>query len=260
MSEETVNESVDSNESETEHSEVELKAMAMGWKPESQWEGPEDEWKPADEFVRTKPLFDRIESQTKKIKSLEKTLNDFSDHHRKVQETEYQRALNTLRRERKEAAESEDIRGVLDIDDQIEVLKEDFEKTKIKPNGQDQQGPSPAFQTWVQQNQWYVTDAEMHNDADGLAIAYLNNNPGATETEVFAHVDRKVRKMYPEKFNNTNRERPGAVTTGDRGGKPPKTSFKLTQQEEEIMNRFVRSGAMTKEKYIEELKKLRGEK
>ena len=45
-----------------ELSPIEQKAIQMGWRPKEQFEGDEEEFIDAKEFVRRQPLFDRIEN------------------------------------------------------------------------------------------------------------------------------------------------------------------------------------------------------
>ena len=49
-------------------SPIEEKAIQMGWRPKDQFEGDEEEFIDAKEFVRRQPLFDRIENQNKQLK------------------------------------------------------------------------------------------------------------------------------------------------------------------------------------------------
>ena len=258
-------------EEKHEPSEVESKALAMGWKPEDQLPSGV-EFIPADEFVRRKPLFDKIESQKRfyddKIRGVEQTLNQLTQHHAKVKETEYQRALKDLRLQKRAAMKEGDTVTALDLEDKMDELTETHQEAKkeeVIVNTQQSQSPSPEFLTWVKYNDWYMRDSDMHDFADGVAAAFVQRNKVTgqmiNEQEVFSHVLDKVRRAYPEKFENPNRSLPGKVSSGDTKGKTKKSDFKLTDEQEEVARNFAKNGVMTKEQYVKELEQMheRGE-
>lgn len=245
-----------------EHTEIEKKAMNMGWRPKDQWNGSEDEFTDAGEFVRRQPLFDKIDYQSKKLKNVESTLNQLIEHHSKVRQTEYERALKELKEVRREAIKEGNAEQALVFEDKIEELEESHKKTEPVVIPQKQNEPTSEFLTWVQTNQWYVKDSDMHDFADGVAAAFIKRGEisgrAITERDVFNHVNDKIKRAYPEQFGNPNRERAGAVTNGDMNGRATKTTFKLTPEQEDVARSFEKSGVMTKAEYIAEIKKLEG--
>ena len=82
---------------------VESKAKDMGWRPLEDFDGNPDEFIDAGEFVRRKPLFDKIETTTKQLKNVSKSLDYLKEHYQKVKETEYNRAIADLNAQRKTA-------------------------------------------------------------------------------------------------------------------------------------------------------------
>jgi hypothetical protein len=252
-----------------EPSEVEQKAISMGWRPKEEWHGDETDFIDATEFVRRKPLFDKIESQKihydRKIKEVEGTLNSLAQHHQKVKETEYQRALKDLREQKRAAMKEGDTIVALELEDKMDDLTSTHQE-EIKALKEEQvvqqpvQGPSPEFVLWSKENKWYMNDEEMHDFADGTAASFVQRakikGDNITEQDVFSYVVKQVKKAFPEKFSNPNRERPGAVSSSNTGGgKEVKvTSAKLSPEQEEIARNFAKSGTMTREKYIEELR------
>lgn len=249
--------------------EIETKATAMGWRGKGQWTGSDEEFIDAAEFVRRKPLFDKIESQKnfydRKIKDVELTLNQLAQHHSKVKEVEYQRALTDLRHAKREAIKEGNAVAALDITDQMESLYVDrqaevqqaeIEAQKIA--AQKQPAVSQEFLTWVKSNEWYAKDSEMNSFADGTAAAFIRRAQIAgdivSEQDVFAHVSNQVKKAFPEKFENPNRQRPGAVSSGDVNGKgSPKTPKTLPAEYEDIARNFEKNGVMKRDEYIKQL-------
>ena len=84
-----------------ELSPTEQKAMEAGWVPQDQWEGDPDQWRPAKEFVDRGELFKKIEDQNRTIKEFKRALDDLKGHHAKTRETEYARALQVLKSQKK---------------------------------------------------------------------------------------------------------------------------------------------------------------
>ncbi len=81
---------------------------------------------------------------------------------------------------------------------------------------------------------------------------------GMSPSQVLKEVERQVRENFPEKFRNPNKDNAPRVEVG---GKPASRSsgFRLTTEEETIMNKLIRSGApITREEYINQIKKARG--
>ena len=238
------------------YSETELQAMSMGWKPKEQWEGPDDGWIEAKEYVGRKSLFDKIETLSRRVKEQERVLFDFKGHYDKVEETAYKRAIQELKQQKRAALEEEDTRQVLKIEDQIEELEDNYDQYKQNraQNVAAQPGPSPEFVTWVQSNDWYAKDRELNKVADGLGMAYLEGRPGSTQMEVLEYVSKEVRKRFPEKFQNPARAKPSAVDAGSArsGGKPSSQEGQLPQEARDTMNRFIRAGVMTKEQYLKD--------
>jgi len=238
--------------------EIEQRASAQGWVPKDDWDGDPDQWRPAKEFIDRGELFKKIDDQNKTIKEFKKTLDEFAKHHSRVQKVEYERALADLKVQKKEALNEGDADAVVDIDEKMvlvrEAQKEATQPVQV-PNVPDS---NPVFQAWVDRNNWYQTQPAMRAYADRLGNE-LGASGNMSPTDLLAHVEREVKKEFAHKFNNPNRDRPGAVEGSVNKGGKGKDSFVLTDDERRVMQRFVRAGALTEEQYIAELKKTRGE-
>jgi len=244
-----------------ELTEVEQRALEMGWKPKTDFNGDDDTFVDAKEFVSRKPLFDRIEHQSRELKEVRKALKALGDHHQKVREVEYQEALKELRNEKKSALESGDADRLIEIDDRI---AEEKAKQVVAQNQAQKQAnePHPEFVNWVKENTWYVADQELRQVADQVGTAYAAANPDLNPQEVLQYVKGRVKRLFPEKFSNPNKERPSAVEGSSRAPTRStasnKDTFTLTEDERRVMNTFIRSGALSKEEYIADLKKIKG--
>ncbi len=258
------------SKSEPELSEVESQAFKEGWRPKEQYNGEEAKWIPADEFMRRKPLFEKIDSlksetynTRKEIQNLKKTLDSLAQHHQKVRETEYSRALEDLKAERRVALNERDIEAVEAIEEKLDVLKEDKTKFEQQIKAEKQAvkvEPTPEFVDWVKDNGWYHTDKEMHDFADSIAQSHLQKNPTASPKDIFEYVNKQTKRAFPEQFTPQDKRnsRPSPVDSGDSGGRSvaPKDDLKLSPEEDEVARRFERSGIMTRKEYAAELRKI----
>jgi len=245
----------DQKTEEKQFTETELKAMDAGWVPEDEWTGEKDAWRPAKEFLDRGELFKKIDDQNRTVKELRKALEEMKQHHSSVRETEYKRALETLKAERKDALAAGDADQVVEIEDQIDLIKEEQQKLKQAPKSQeDTPQLNPEFVAWVDKNRWYETNEPMRAYADALGRSLTLR--GYSPSQVLEEVSKQVKTEFPQKFRNSNRDKPGTVEgSSAKGGK--NDTFVLTDDERRIMNRFVRNNVITEEQYIADLKKMR---
>src|ERR1700741_158891 len=98
-------------------------ALAQGWVPKDEYDGDPEKFVDAGEFLRRGELFRKIESQSKEMKDMRKALAEMAKHNAKIREVEYQRALDTLKAEKKAALSEGDADRVVEIDDKIDLVK-----------------------------------------------------------------------------------------------------------------------------------------
>jgi hypothetical protein len=246
---------------EVKQDSYEQRALAMGWRPLEEFNGPEEDFVDAKEFVSRRPLFEKIEGQSRELKAVRKALEAFKTHYTTVQQTEYNRAIADLKAARKTAMQEGDGDRFEQIDTQIKEAEKQvaaIEQTKNAPIVQDTP-VHPEFQSFVRRNPWYESDPVLRQYADkfGTALAATGTPP----EEVLAEVERQVKQKYPDKFRNPNKSNAPDVGTGNKSSGNSSNSFdrvELTEQEKNIMNTLVRGGHITKEKYIADLKKVKG--
>lgn len=237
-------------------SEIELRASEEGWVPEEEWTGNKEKWRPAKEFLDRGELFKKIDDQNRTVKELKRALDDMKRHHVSVRETEYARALQALKLQKKTALDEGDSATVIRLDDQIDLVK--VEQSRLAQVAQQPQVEelAPQFVRWVDQNKWYETNQPMKAYADALGrdLAAAGMKP----EDVLKEVEKQVKQEFPNKFRNANRDKPNNVEGSSNKGGKGVDSFVLSDEENRVMNRFVRQGVMTKEQYIKDLKSVKG--
>lgn len=244
---------------EREYSPIELKAIEQGWIPKEEFDGDESEFIDAPEFVRRGELFSKIEKQSKELKAVRQALEQFSKHHSRVKEMEYERALKALKAERRQATVDGDAERALVLEEKIDEIRE--EKDRIVRESQVQiEEPDTytvEFSRWVDSNPWYETNRTMRAAADALGKQLYQE--GYSPAEVLELVEREIKKEFAHKFERAPVRRMAVEATTR--GTPKKDDFVLTSEEKQIMRQIVEmTPGFTEADYIRELKALKGVK
>jgi hypothetical protein len=241
----------------TQPTEIELRARDEGWVPQDEWQGDPDAWRPAKEFVDRGELFKKIDDQNRTIKEFKRALDDLKNHHSKVRDTEYKRALESLKAQKKAAFEEGDADRIISIEDEIDLVKQEQSKLKEDPITEADLVPvNPTFSNWVSRNKWYETNEPMRAFADALGRNLARG--GMSPDKVLEQVEKDVRAEFPNRFKNPNKDKPGAVESSTNKGGRGTDSFSLSEEDRRVMQRFVRQGIMTEKEYIAELKRVNG--
>jgi DNA-binding ferritin-like protein len=248
-----------------EPSAIELRAIEMGWRPKEEWDGDPDEFVDAKEYVGRKPLFDKIQSQSRSLKETNRALEALKTHYTKVKEDEYQRALKTLKEERASAVEEGDRVAFNRLDDEIKGIEKsaaEIAAIRATPLVQEQPVEHPAFMAWKNRNQWYTTTEYMKSYADQVGARLAAT--GMVPEDVLKEVEKAVRKEFPQKFTNPNKASAPDVDSsrGNTGKSTKDAEVELTPQERRIMETLIKSDPVTftKEKYMAQLKAIKERK
>jgi hypothetical protein len=244
--------------SEPSLSPEEQRAMEHGWRPKEEFAGDKSKWVSADEFLRRGELFEKIDTMGRDLRDTKKALKMLQAHHEQLRETEYKQVIQSLKDEKKRAYEEGDHDKLVEIDDQLLNIRADSRAEKEAAQQQAAQ-PDPRFVQWVNKNSWYTQDQELRGFGDEVGVAYAKTHPEMSPDEVLQYVEGRVRKAFPEKFTNPNRNKPSSVSTGTTPASQRKgEEYVLSDDERRVMQTFIRQGILTKEQYIADLKKMNG--
>jgi len=250
----TLNVSTTESDNSAAHS-TEAEARESGWVPKEEYHGDANKWVDADEFVRRGPLFQKIDTQTRELKEVKKALAQLAQHHTKVRETEYKRALEDLKAQKKDAFIEGDADKIIAIDEKIDLVKDQQRTLTVEQTKQAQAQATethPEFQAWTNRNPWYTNNAPMKAFADALGTELAAK--GLRPAEVLKEVEKQVKVEFPQRFSNPNRDKPGAVEGTSKGSSSAR-GYQPTSLEREIAQRFVRQGIFKSEQdYYKELK------
>jgi hypothetical protein len=240
-----------------ELSPAEQEALQSGWVPKEEFHGDEHKWVDAAEYLRRGELFKKIELQSRELKDVRRALTEMKKLHSSVREVEYQRALDTLKAQKKSALEEGDADAVIAADERMDLVKEQVRLLKQEEHvPQENSGEThPEFMEWKAKNSWYTSSNPMRAFADALGAEL--SATGLSPSQVLQRVEAEVKKEFPNKFRNPRQDRPGAVE-GTTQKASSQGSFQLTPEERKVMQTFVRTGVMTEADYVKELKRVKG--
>lgn len=246
---------------ETNVDPYEAAAREQGWRPKEEFDGDEGKWRPAKEFVERGELFGKIDNLGKELKETKKALKMLQEHHSKVKETEFNRAVTELKGLQKKHLEEGNSDEYLKTTELLTDLKAEQKAREVITQQQAEQNKNqvdPRFTAWSEKNSWYSKDNEMRQFADTLGLGYAQANPGVDPDVVLEYVSAQVKKAFKDKFENPNRTRPSAVEGASSPSNAKKDTVELSDDERRVMNTFIRQGVMTKEEYIAQVKAMRG--
>jgi hypothetical protein len=116
----------DAEEDIKEEDPEEAKARENGWRPKEEFEGGDDsKWIDAGEFNRRSGLFEKIGSQNKVIKSLNKKLDALIKHNQTIAEKTREKTITEIEVKRREAVEIGDTEAFDAAEKELEQAKEE---------------------------------------------------------------------------------------------------------------------------------------
>lgn len=193
----------ESQEAQPELSEIEQKAYDQGWRPRDDFEGPEGNWKSANQYVSDGEWLGKIKDLNQKIDAQARDFDDRLENVNKLNEARRGGEISALRKAQRDAVEMADS----DAYDSAQSQIEDLEKQSNVPPGQPQKDPDIA--EWEANNSWINEPGnEKASVANGIWSAFTSQNPAATAKQALAHVDERIGKMYPSSTSNPRREAP----------------------------------------------------
>jgi len=236
---------------------VEQEAQGNGWQPQTEFEAdPKNagkKWRSAEDFMDRKSLFDKIEDQHKEIRNLKKGIDALAQHNKTIEEATRERTIKELKEQRNQLLKDGEVLEAEKIRDQITDLQQKQPQSQ-QPTTQAQ----AEFQQWIGQNTWYNKDLDMTAWADGMGALLARQGHGPQEVLTMLH--QQARQKFPEKFNSRNPNKDDAPVVGASSSKrATPDSFRMTSEEERVMNKMIRAGAkITPEEYKAQLKKAKG--
>lgn len=224
-------------------------ARLQGWTPKDEYTGDPDSFKTAKQFIEYGRSHNRVLKQNNdklldQVKELQATMQQLVADSQTQKQRAVEKAIAELKEQKAEAIRDSDGEAVNKIDDEIDKLKQ--AKTQETPQ------PNPLFEAWLKDNPWYSNDKELQVEADMYAQLYINSNRLLPPEDVYKAVTKRIKKEFPDRFENPNKREPAIATKGIHT-KPSKgkTYNDLPPDAKQACDRFCKNiPGFTKEKYL----------
>lgn len=254
---------------------VESRARRMGWKPAEELRvQPRGGVLSAEEFLERGEtdlpiLRERLRSQDGQIVSMSKKLDEattvitrLSDQFRTVEQRAYSRARQDLEKERESAIANADVREVKRLDSEIRELDKTAPaepRVATTPDKAAEAINQDAAAWLADGNDWFTKSPDLAAEAQALHMSYQRTHPHLSVRANLDKVTDTIRRLYPERFENTRRSAPAAVSPSSQGGakRPdPKSFDALPADAKRDYDRYVKALAgkgkpFTKEEYAQ---------
>lgn len=250
---------------------VEQEARLFGWVPREEFRGSDDDWVDAEVFVKrgkeinpilrknNEILMKKLEEKAREIDGIKASVEEFKKFQKEAferKQQEYQIQIAELKAKKKEAIAEGNGDLVVDIDDQIDELKDAqreakaesqkaVEEAKVQAQQQATIPEDPALQSWLGRNQWFGQDIEMTDVANGLGAAVRKQFPHLSGQAFLEKLDEKIAEYFPHKVMG-NKSRGSAVDSTSNvrggGGDGKKSYDNLPDDAKAACDRFIKNG------------------
>ena len=263
---------------DTDREAIEKEARAQGWAPKEEFRGKESDWIDADVFVqRGREINPILRKNNERIqKELDKAKKDLADLKISAEEfkkflkestdkkiASYETELAELREKKKQAISSGDGELAVQLDDQMDAVKEAKaaakEEAKEKPKASETKPTdiNPKIQAWVDENRWYGSNKVMAATTNALAEEIREKNPFFNEDQFLEALDKELEQTFtPEKLGRKVKAKNPmdsgtGSTTGGTGSNKKESYESLPPDAKAACDDFLKSGLIkSKEEYV----------
>jgi len=265
-------------EAQAVNEQTQKEARIFGWVPKEEFRGSEDDWVDAEVFVKrgkeinpilrknNELLMKKLDEKAKEIDSIKASVEEFKKFQKESFErktAEYDVQIAQLKSQKREAIAEGNGDLVVDIDDQLDSLKEAQreakEASKAKPEPEQPAQVSipddPELQSWLNKNNWFGNDIEMTELANTLGSSVRKQFPHLASRAFLEKLDDKIREYMPNKFLGNKAKGSAVDSSGSvRGsGSSGKKSYdNLPDDAKQACDRFIKQGWIkSKQEYID---------
>ena len=229
----------------------EEQARTLGWKPQEEYDG-KGEWVDADAFLKArednlgiakrdaKRLTRENETLNRKLVNAQKVIDQLS----KFEQNAYNRALNDLKAQQKQAVRDGDEEAHDRISKELDELRDSASEAKPEPKQFDQKAYQKAFSEWLADNDWYAKDEVKRTYADSV-IADLGplEEYGGTADEWLAEIADRTTARFAKKKEAEPKVNPVAGANGMRQpGAKGKSYSDMPADAKQMADMMVRQG------------------
>ena len=252
-------------------------ASAQGWVAKDDYRGNEADWVDAETFVRRgkeiMPILrknnEKLLKELKEARSIAEEARTTAREFQKFQKEQYERKakdleaqLSQLKQAKRDAVSSGDGDRVVEIDDAMDLIKEDVAQAKAEANRPEpvqQSAPQTDenLQAWLDRNQWFGQDKRITDVTNALGKSITEEFPNLKGKAFLDKLDEELAQTYPDKFGKKTRANPmdgaGMTTQSGRPSSAKRSYENLPTEAKAACDRFLKQGLIrNKEDYVRE--------
>ena len=277
MSDDVINNQQEPNHVEPQQPDYAAEARAQGWVAKEDYRGSETDWVDAETFVKRgkeiMPILrknnEKLLKELKEARAIAEEARTTAKEFQKFQKEQYERKakdleiqLGQLKQAKREAVSSGDGDRVVEIDDAMDLIKEDVAAAKAEANRQPEPTPQAApapdenLQIWLDKNPWFGQDKRITDVTNALGKSITEEFPALKGKAFLDKLDEELAQTYPDKFGKKTRPNPMDGGSTSASGRPvsSKRSYEnLPAEAKAACDRFLKQGLIkSKEAYVAE--------
>jgi hypothetical protein len=264
-----------SPEAKAEAAHYEVQASRQGWVPREQYKKDPKNWVDAKTFVERGERF--VNNLQTELATLRQELADFQGtkaafvkfHEETIakKDGELKAAIAELRVQRSQAQREGEDETVIQLEDRIELLKEQQKELKAEPVKQATAagGPAkvdfnnPVLEEWIEDgNQWFKDEPKLRDYAIVVGETLVSNGETARGRAFLDKIGETMKRDFPRRFKAQESgggsamagAASGSGNAGGRGGSMVKTAKDLPEVDRNLMKQFIKEGWTTEEKFL----------
>lgn len=239
----------------SKHTDAEQEAMAKGWKPKESYQGPEDKWVSADEYLVRGKFIDQIETYRKDVNELKKSNKMLLEMIRKQAKNTSEDKADKLLKLKREAIASGDIEAAEEYENKYhQEIKEIDSIKELELKKQAQSTIEPEVQEFIERNgDWFNKNTPMNAAMYEYAVTHetdlRNRYPHWSTIRRLEETEKAVKLLFRDKFENPARDRASLVeaTHPKPAANPNKITFNdLPPEVQQIVKSFKKVERPTK--------------
>ena len=195
------------------------------------------------------------------VKQVAKEFREYQQQQVEKKLKELDTQLEQLKLAKKQAINDSDGETAIQIDDAIEIVKEQQQEAKLesakkkeleeKKQNTDTE-VDPVLQSWLDENSWFGNDRRKTALTNAIGEEIREENPKLIGRAFLDELDKRIEEEFKPTRTRSNPVESGTGSGTNRPRKGSKTYDSLPAEAKAACDRFVAQKLMTKEQYVSE--------
>ena len=234
---EPVAEEAEEEKEAPKYTDIELTAMAKGWKPQDKFDKSDKRYLSAEEFIDRGELYESLSHQKKENKKLQESMKEILELNKRQAELALKDRVNYFQQQRNAAIEIGSKADFDKYDTEYVESKKALDQVNTKEQQQVETPTKkpihPAVEEFVKRNiTWFNDSSDENKQMKDFAIrkeVYLRSeHPDWSDEKCILEAERSVKDLFTHRFENVNRSRKPSVNISSPENVSVNTSKKNT--------------------------------